>query len=278
MDTEVLFWLASAENDPTAQRIIDDEANSSFRVTQDGRSFLAIGLQGTSKLPGRLASFGRDPTQNDIILTERLYSRNHCHIFFNASTTHLILRDTSGTKATQVVYKSTNNAENKKLQLQDDPRQRILLYKSDLILIIGSAHFQVMWRDLSEPQVRQKVEASRKAFALQRVSPELDVTSLELQRFRPKQYETRSAYTPDVGSMFKRLPMITHEKIKFLGQGAFGTVHEIIDLHTGNVWAVKTSGKKGGNNNSYKEALKREVEVLAFLSHVSYLLVGCFGY
>jgi hypothetical protein len=227
---------------------------------------LRVGLQTSPKVSGRLISFGRDPARNDLILPDRIFSKNHCHLYFNRSSSALILRDTSSTKSTQVKYLELD--DDSIYRLQGDPRQRVLLPTHQIVMQIGPAQFRIIWRVPKEPAARQALEQAKAVFARKQVVPELDLTFLDLQSLPSTAYELRSHYTPSVASQYQKLPKIVHEKRSLLGSGTFGTVHETVDLDTGNLWAVKTSNR-GVDDGRYKKLLKREVEILAQLSHVS---------
>lgn len=133
---------------------------------------------------------------------------------------------------------------------------------------IAPAQFRIKWQVPEEPSARRALEKAKTIFAQKQVAPELDLTFLNLQSLPSTAYELRSLYTPSVASQYERLPKIVHEKLDFLGSGTFGTVHRTVDLHTGDLWAVKTSNY-GVDDRRYKRSLKREVEILAALSHVS---------
>ncbi len=231
-----------------------------------GRRVLKVGLQTSPKVSGRLISFGRDPASNDLILPNRIFSKNQCHFYFNRSSSALILRDTSSTKSTQVRYLDLDN--DSIYRLQGDPRQRVLLTTHQIVMQIGPAQFRIIWRVPKEPSARQALEQAKAVFAQKQVAPELDLTFLDLQSLPSTAYELRSHYTPSVASQYQKLPKIVHEKLNLLGSGTFGTVHKTVDLNTGNLLAVKTS-KHGIDDSKYKKSLKREVEILAQLSHVS---------
>jgi hypothetical protein len=260
----VLLWLEAA-NAP-ARDIIALEANSLYRVEIGSRRVLKVGLQTSPKVSGRLVSLGRDPSSNDLLLPDRIFSKNHCHIYLNESSSALILRDTSSTKSTQVTYLEL--ADDRLYRLQGDPRQRVLLTTHRILMHVGPAQFRIIWRVPKELDARQALEEAKAAFAKKQVAPELDLTFLDLQSLPSTAYELRSYYTPSVASQYQKLPKIVHEKQRLLGSGAFGKVYETVDLNTGSLLAVKTSNR-GIDDSKYKRSLKREVEILAQLSHVS---------
>ena len=60
------------------------------------------GLQTSPKVSRRLISLGRDPASSDLLLPDRIFSKNHCHFYFKRPSSAFILRDTFSTKSTQV--------------------------------------------------------------------------------------------------------------------------------------------------------------------------------
>jgi len=52
------------------------------------------GLQTSPKVSRRLISLGRDLASSDLLLPDRIFSKNHRHFYFKRSSSALILRDT----------------------------------------------------------------------------------------------------------------------------------------------------------------------------------------
>jgi serine/threonine protein kinase len=64
-----------------------------------------------------------------------------------------------------------------------------------------------------------------------------------------------------------------YHELEYLGRGSFGRVSRVIDLQWGGIMAVKIINVQRDREKETKETLKREVELLAKLSHVSLPLV-----
>jgi hypothetical protein len=84
--------------------------------------------------------------------------------------------------------------------------------------------------------------------------------------------ELHSRYTPSVAS--KAGPIKSCHKYQELGTGGFGTVYKVVDLSSGELWAVKeivSTNSTGltGQINRLRISLVHEVETMAKLSHVS---------
>ncbi|MCJ1406305.1 serine/threonine protein kinase [Ptychographa xylographoides] len=81
----------------------------------------------------------------------------------------------------------------------------------------------------------------------------------------PTRYQTR-VQTPRIPKSKIRDSVIYHE-LEYLGKGSFGRVSRVIDLQWGGIMAVKIINVERQKEKEVKETLKREVELLAKLSH-----------
>lgn len=127
-EPNTLLWLIP-HNVPAAA-IVEDSRNKfrfreisrTSRKNSDPEPALRVGFNDVPKVPGQLVSFGRDPARNDIILSERRFSKNHCHLQIHQQSSEIILRDTSARATTQLILEDGL----KKYFLQGIPRQRVL--------------------------------------------------------------------------------------------------------------------------------------------------------
>jgi hypothetical protein len=156
-------------------------------------------------------------------------------------------------------------------RLQGTPRQRVVLTGMGIAIAdIGGVSFELFCPTQQNPGLPNEIDQAAAAFAQRQLPPELEFTDMALIDIPEEAYETRSQHTPTVATQYQKLPMITHEKSTFLGQGALETVYKTTDLYTGDVYAMKTSSHDPTNSNSaYKTILKREAEILSQLSLVS---------
>jgi serine/threonine protein kinase len=83
----------------------------------------------------------------------------------------------------------------------------------------------------------------------------------------PTRYQTR-AQTPRIPE-HKIHDSVTYHELEFLGKGSFGRVSRALDLQWGGIIAVKITNVEREKEKETMETLKREVELLAKLSHVS---------
>jgi hypothetical protein len=127
-EPNTLFWLIP-QNGPAVA--IAEDVRNKFRLRKISRIFqnrddresaLRVGFDDVSKVPGQLASFGRDPSRSDIILSDRRFSKAHCHLYVHRLSAEIILRDTSARATTQLLLEGSL----KKYFLQGIPRQRVL--------------------------------------------------------------------------------------------------------------------------------------------------------
>jgi hypothetical protein len=153
-------------------------------------------------------------------------------------------------------------------KLQGKPRQRVLRRGHPMLLHIGSAHFRIVWGIRGDVAMERALEAAKTKLADKNFAQSLDLTVADdpYSSLPPTAYELRSQYTPSVGSQYQNLPKIVHEKLEEKGGGGFGTVHKTVDLSTGELWAVKTCNDFISAKS--RPLLKREVEILASLTHV----------
>jgi serine/threonine protein kinase len=79
--------------------------------------------------------------------------------------------------------------------------------------------------------------------------------------------ELRSRHTPSSGSSLSGRNIPTH-KYSVLGSGTFGEVSKVVDLTSGELWAVKEI-KEDANHDSWKKSFLEEVHILLDLRHVS---------
>jgi hypothetical protein len=127
-EPNTLFWLVP-QNVP-ASAIVEDPRNKfrlrkicrAFRKSDDLEPTLRVGFDDAPKVLGQLISFGRDPARNDILLSDRRFSKTHCHLRVHPQSSEIILRDTSARATTQLILEDGL----KKYFLQGIPRQRVL--------------------------------------------------------------------------------------------------------------------------------------------------------
>ena len=187
---------------------------------------LRIGFDQPSKIPGRLVSFGRLPQFNDVILLESCYAKTQCYFAFHNATRELLLHDVS-TRRTTILDDRTDGKHWDRV-----PRQGIVpLHRIEMTLKLVRAEFILK---LAMKNIRQQ----GLAFVTQNPpSPTFADTRPILEAFSclTTRYETR-VHTPFPCVQNNE---IIYEDIRYLGQGSFGFVIEVVDIYSGDHYAVK---------------------------------------
>lgn len=119
--------------------------------------------------------------------------------------------------------------------------------------------FTIKWRD----DIEKKMQNYDPYWAFQAENPSLARTVDDVPTAISSAHMTR-IHTP--GAPGK---MIRYVKGRFIGEGSFGTVHECVNADSGKVMAIKTLRKFKPADEYAWNMLKREVESLSRISHVS---------
>jgi hypothetical protein len=203
--------------------------------------WLHIGIEHTPKNFGQLISFGRDPSCCDIILPEG--SPKQCHFFIHPQSREVLLRDDSHDNST-VLFASSSPAE-WRLNLPDvQPRQRVMLpVKRYASIRMRNALFRLGWSETIQ-------HAHQAAQAMHVSTPAVALSSNPVDALENGQ--------------------IFHQPIIQLGQGTSGKVFLTVNLKTGEHLAVKNFRFPPGNERKGKDIVRREVNLMKALSHVSF--------
>ena len=86
---------------------------------------------------------------------------------------------------------------------------------------------------------------------------------------RPPTNRPTTFRTPKVPEQ-KMRESVTYHELEHLGRGGFGSVTRVVDLKWGDMMAVKIVHTPAQREKKMKRKLRKEVEVLAGLSHVSF--------
>ncbi|ROW10028.1 hypothetical protein VPNG_06495 [Cytospora leucostoma] len=292
--TDFLFLLVP----DTLQALSIVEANPKFQlITPDRTKVLAFPFNFKSKYPGRLVSFGKAGC-HDVILpsTHRVdnedqegYRNDHCFFYLAEGSGELVLRDVSG--KTGLFYPNLPDPPENPYRLHGGPphRQRVIP-KGDarIDVMIGSkAQFRFQWPSNGKygAQTSEKFLQRAKSLAVPGATitnPSVPASEVARQFSRKAQYQLPSQYTPSVKST--TACDITFHRYRCMGEGSFGVVHKVVDLRTGEIWALKeikliNNGPHGSEFERRRaheraESLKKEVETIFPLKHVSNSLIS----
>lgn len=238
-------------------RFTNDSHNASFKkLDVNGDPCLQIGDGHTSKSRGNLVSFGRDRSTSDLYLgSSRSYSGTHCYIYIHPVSGEFVLQDKSDSKTTLEVA----GDHEKRYTLQGDPRRRVLPRDRDTRIRCWNAIFKIWWHNPRFPLEQQ------------RVCPESSIvarTTFEKQSAPPPVHETR-VLPPKLLDGVQLLEKIDHQVRRHLGSGGFGQVSLTVNLHSGNLLAVKQISVPPENEKQAKEEAKKEALLISKPSHVS---------
>jgi hypothetical protein len=253
------FWLLPRSEE--ACRIAEDPLNSGFQGhSPTGKLALRVPLAHTSKRPGGLICFGRDPNVCDIILgSSKYYSKVHCYFYINIESGELVLQDESSTHTTDLVVE-----EDDRYALQGKPRRRVIPDSMTPIIGIHQAVFELVGYDKVLDAQEAKEHVARQLNYLSR-------TSIEKRSLLPPAHNTRVS-TPDLPKTVQLVTKVVHQPRKAMGGGAYGTVRLTVDLDSGNLLAVKQFRIEPSEEKPRKEQARKEVMILAKLEHVSELV------
>lgn len=282
---------------------MDDEAKAIISLNPDhttqhfGVRVLACYADRRSKIPGRLLSFGRNDTHDIRLPSEppvpgprtgngcnadgarraRSYGnyRNDHFFFFLAPSGELMLRDLSPCLTTIELENSTPVEAHLYALHGKNPRQRAIPRTSRTMYITfgTSTCFKLTWArtyqgesDMTDFVVQGELAGKALAHHMRGMT----LTAPDEDTLAPPMYhsrELRSRYTPSGGSSLAGRNRSIH-KYGVLGSGTFGEVSKVVELSSGELWAVKEI--KGDKAHDYwKQCFLAEVELLLTLRHVS---------
>jgi len=267
-----LFTLVPYGDDNQRQRardVIAHPYNSRFLSTLDnGERGLDIGFHIPSHFPSTLATLGRSGA--DVHIEYSSIAKLQCSFEIHSDTNVVMLYDKSHLETTQVFGENATPFETGRI------RQVLVQPGLNVIIGMGGAKrnfvlFELIW--LQDPirtmeRVKNREDEIRSSY---QVHPLIARTTLDdTETVMHSERETR-LHTPGPQQLKIRYLRIGTP----LGSGQFGTVHKAINVDSGKLLAVKIIQRPSGvlKLEEWKRSvlfpLKREVEILSRLSHVS---------
>lgn len=312
LTVKLLFGLIPMNED--ARCVVENNSNTAYHAwSSRDEEHLVFGPDHYTKTPGTLVTFGRHEN-NDVRLpsfphprrgraasgeTSALAASNGFYqnygddhfFFFLAESGELILRDLSP-PLVRIAVDNANPEETTLYALHGSPergpRQRVIPRTTRPIYITFGTNtcFKLKW--FPDPVTKNEYsQAYLAARARSLAVPGMNLTP-PLANLEPPglhSMELRSHHTPSVAS--KSVPYKSIHKYQQLGSGGFGVVWKVVDLSSGELWAVKeinttmqVKRKEIGHAKGYdfarkgviesvKASLIQEVENMATISHVS---------
>ncbi|RDL35671.1 uncharacterized protein BP5553_06283 [Venustampulla echinocandica] len=225
----------------------------------------------TSSADDCILTFGRDRAFSVVCgppgLPEQLsreFSRRQCQLFLEKNTL-LIRDDSSGSTTKTCPRKIDSNLWKFSSTSTGILKQRALLEIRHWGLTVGPAEFLVEF--FGKDRWWDRGIDERTALAARKLPFDSKVT-LPAMGLPPTHYQTR-IQTPQIPEN-KIRGLVTYHELEYLGKGSCGRMSRVIDLQWGGIMAVKIVTVQRKKEKETKEALKREVELLAKLSHGHY--------
>ncbi|KAF4434327.1 IPL1-Ser/thr protein kinase [Fusarium austroafricanum] len=265
MDADQTVFYLTPEN-YCALEIIrhPDNSNRTCRSPRDPKTLcLRIGLDQESKSPPILVSFGRRD-HNDVILNNYFHKTDQCYFDFNKETGELLLHDVSedsDTQLTEIIKVITNEDEDEDEEEKEklgDPqiskirRQCVVLLRPDLcrqrverqwLFQIRGADFRLIpgrTHGRSEaPLIKERLAFAGKTNnngTIERTLQQLGTLDLQPKGLLARKFHNTWFQTPPKPEKDK---VIRITKLKPLGRGGQGEVHEVVDMCTGTHYACK---------------------------------------
>lgn len=241
-----------------AERVLAHLSNQHLvsRV-EDGSLGLNIGhVRSISGNDNTLATLGRN---GDVTVDSSSISKTQCSFEVDPDTKVIMFYDRSHSQTSQV---SGDNAtpfgygRPRKAVVQKDVNDIIGMGGTRLNLL----QFKLIWH--CTPKNTTKRVKDRESSLLAE-NPRLAQTIDEADTVLPSQRETRIITS---GPEHSRTRYVRGDR---LGSGAFGVVYQALDLYTGKHMAVKIIKRPDGPMQQEWGKLKREVQILSSIQHVS---------
>jgi hypothetical protein len=263
-----LFSLVPEPGNERAKRAVAHPDNIHLVSTfSNGVQALDVGFHIRGKSSTTLATLGRG-VEADIYVEGSSIAKVQCSFEIDLDTGVVMFYDRSHGCTTQVSGENATPFEHERI--------RKVLVQKGLNTIIGMGgkrrdlvQFELRWHQ--DPTQTAETIKNYDALPCGRVeNPRLAQTVDEAPTDLPSRRETRP-HTPGQRQLKMRYVTVGPK----LGSGQFGTVHKAIDVDSGKFMAVKILVQPSGasKQEDWKQslyyALKREVETLSEISHVS---------
>ncbi|KAL8941495.1 MAG: hypothetical protein Q9211_001800 [Gyalolechia sp. 1 TL-2023] len=280
MDEPGTVFYLFPDSDAAVEIVKDDANRERRRVDPDNvsRLFLRIGFDPPSKVPGRLATFGRIPFANDVILNQTWSKSDQCYFNIHPTTGELLLHDVSKRGNTRLHHGKDGIPD----QIWKSPRQCVVRLNRNWIFEMGCAIFILVPRETPRDQEKTVFLEEKLAFARQPVPEEYEGTyqgtlerllALDLQYCAP-----RTTINPHNTRVTHPNGLKSNEEVRYtqlgpLGKGGQGQVHEVVDMYDGEHYARKIVEFKPiprwdiQTERDFKKRIQREVDIVKNATH-----------
>ena len=265
-----LFSLIPYDDNKRAKAVVAHPCNSHLiSTTTDGELALDVGFHIRSKSHNTLATLGRGDT--DIFVDGASIAKIQCSFEIDLDTNVVMLYDRSYYRTTQVYGENAMPFEHERL-----PQ---VVVQANLNTVVGMGgegrnlvQFELIWHQDPDGTI-EKVKNREDIVRGYEEHPRIARTIMdETDTVFPSRRETR-IHTPGTRQLKMRYMTIGD----MLGAGQFGEVYKAVNVDSGKLMAVKmlklpddaTKKQRDHWRESVYYALKREVENLAKINHVS---------
>ena len=271
-----LFSLTPVSGNKRAEAVVAHPTNAhNISALSDGRLALDVGFHLRGKSSPTLATLGRG-VDVDIFVEGSNISKLQCLFEIDLDTGVVMFHDRSNANRSQVFGKNAKPFE-------PERGTRKVLVQQGLNTVIGMGG---EWCDLIQFDLEwhqnplQTVETIKRyeAFSCDRIeNPRLAITIDEAPTEGPSRRITR-VHTPHARGLRPLKVRYVHTIGGLLGSGQFGKVYKVIDVDSGKFVAVKMIEQPTRKSEqeawriSIYDALKREVEILSAIHHVSLIV------
>ncbi|OAA64586.1 Protein kinase-like domain protein [Niveomyces insectorum RCEF 264] len=240
--------------------------NKKYRKPVDGTYSLVFSIGHESVNPDHLVNFGSHPTKSDVVLEEEFASPQF--YFTLTDTGELMLHDSTRWPATTLEWTDSDGKIDDKYSLQGELRRRVIPRApgQQVRIYVGqTVSFRFAWILSTNADKHrwelEKIALRQPDYGWQRGGVAVSLSSIE----------PRTPNTPVVPERLKHKPAIQYHTYKSLGSGSFGSVSKVVDLATGDVFAVKVCRPPElvDADETWKENIRKEVEILGMIEHAN---------
>ncbi|CAH0033991.1 unnamed protein product [Clonostachys rhizophaga] len=287
-DCKVVFWLKPAATSPRAEALLNDSANSEWvDLAADNQLCLKVTVGKTSKIKGRLVSFGRPQEHHDIVLPkEGFSSTEHCFFDVNPTSHAIMLHDVSEKRHTRLFRHlpaeedTEEDTEEDNYMLSTDELDNSLSIRSCVIL--PEQRYTLMIRDMefllipvsSPPAAVEDFVATIPEGYKSMAAPPYLPPETNNDKKKPSSSQTSPHLHPAHAT-------IRHQFVKELGFGGEARVKQYLNLQDGNHYAGKIipllknghevpdhgQNSDDGHADALKKRVAEEVRALSKMRH-----------
>ncbi|CAI6089087.1 unnamed protein product [Clonostachys chloroleuca] len=264
-DDKVVFWLKPAAKCPGAEALLYDPANSEWvDLAADNQPCFKVTVGKTSKIKGRLVSFGRPKGRHDIVLPDRGFPwAEYCYFDVNLASHAIMLHDVSPRRGTRLFRHLPDQRGGYTLSTDEldnslSVRSCVVLPNEQYTLTIRNMKFLLISVAMPHIQLQNFVATVPQGYKTMAAT-----TYLPPETNKDEKGPSNSQTSPHLHSAHAT---IRHQFVKELGFGGEAHVNLYLNLQDGNHYAGKiipllknghkVSDQGQESDDGYADALK----------------------